>query len=192
MVAVQGAAPEHMAAFSSAMARLGVVGETVLVRRARHLEGVDCLAIPGGESTAISKLIHRFGIHDAIVRAAEEGMPIMGTCAGCVLLAKKGDIGVQRTEIELLRLMDMAVKRNAFGRQRESFEARVKVKGLRQDFPAVFIRGPVITEVWGGCEVCSEYEGKIVMARQDNLMGISFHPELSGDTRLHEMLLQMI
>ena len=116
----------------------------------------------------------------------------MGTCAGCVLLSKEGDEQVERTETELLKLMDMAVDRNAFGRQRESFEVMLDIKGLVGQFPAVFIRAPLITKVWGRCEVLAMHSSGIVMAKQDNLLALSFHPELSGDPRLHEMLLRMV
>ena len=117
---------------------------------------------------------------------------MMGTCAGCVLLAKEGDDEVERTDTKLLGLMDMGVDRNAFGRQRESFEAPLEIKGLDSPFPGVFIRGPVIRRVWGKCEVLSQYKDKIVMARQDNLLALSFHPELSGNSRVHEMLLGLV
>jgi 5'-phosphate synthase pdxT subunit len=157
-----------------------------------ELEQVSCLIIPGGESTAISKLLSRNGLHDQIVRRASEGMPIMGTCAGCVLLAKEGDNEVHKTGTELLGLMDIAVDRNAFGRQRESFEASLEVEGLDAPFPAVFIRAPVICRTWGKCQVLSTNAGRIVMGRQDNLIGLSFHPELSEDTRIHEMLLGLL
>jgi 5'-phosphate synthase pdxT subunit len=174
------------------MAGLGVKGAVVSVRRPSDLEEVSCLVIPGGESTTISKLLRRFELHDRIVRMAEEGVPMMGTCAGCVLLAKEGDAEVEKTGTRLLGLMDMGVDRNAFGRQRESFEAPLDIAGLEAPFPGVFIRGPVIRKVWGDCKVLSSYGDKIVMARQGNMLALSFHPELSGDSRVHEMLLKMI
>ncbi len=192
VISVQGAAPEHVLALRKALSNLKLEGEAVSVRKPSDLEDVSCLIIPGGESTTISKLLHKFGIFDKIVRMAREGVPIMGTCAGCVLLAKEGDEKVAKTGTELLGLMDMAVERNAFGRQRESFETQLSIKGLEGPFPGVFIRAPIITRIWGGCEVLSEYEGRIVMARQDNLLAISFHPELSKDVRIHELLLKMI
>ncbi|WP_019176350.1 pyridoxal 5'-phosphate synthase glutaminase subunit PdxT [Methanomassiliicoccus luminyensis] len=192
VVSVQGAAPEHVRALQQAMAGLGVKGAVVSVRRPSDLEEVSCLVIPGGESTTISKLLRRFELHDRIVRMAEEGVPMMGTCAGCVLLAKEGDAEVEKTGTRLLGLMDMGVDRNAFGRQRESFEAPLDIAGLEAPFPGVFIRGPVIRKVWGDCKVLSSYGDKIVMARQGNMLALSFHPELSGDSRVHEMLLKMI
>jgi len=170
---------------------MGLEGQAVAVRRPEELSGLDCLVIPGGESTTISKLLNRFGLHDGIMEMARSGVPIMGTCAGCVLLAKEGDGEVLKTGTQQLGLMDMAVIRNAFGRQRESFEADVRVEGLHDPFPAVFIRAPVIDRVWGDCRPLSRYEGRIVMAAQKNMLAVSFHPELSGDTRIHEMLIQM-
>jgi 5'-phosphate synthase pdxT subunit len=152
---------------------------------------VDAIIIPGGESTTISRLLVRFGLHERIVKKAGEGVPILGTCAGLVLLAKEGDGQVEKTDTKLLGLMDMAVDRNAFGRQRESFEAELNVKGLEGLFPAIFIRAPLITKVWGKCQELARYENYIVMARQENLIALSFHPELSSDTRIHEMLIKM-
>lgn len=192
VISVQGAAPEHVLALKRAMVHLGLSGEAVSVRRPEDLEKVSCVIIPGGESTTISKLLVRFGLFEHLVRRGREGMPILGTCAGCVLLAKEGDGEVTRTGTKLLGLMDMSVDRNAFGRQRESFEASLDIEGMDAPFPGVFIRGPVIRKVWGRCEALCYYEGKTVMARQDNMLAVSFHPELSGDTRVHEMLLRMV
>ena len=192
MVSVQGAAPEHVAALKVAMANLGLVGDVVSVRRAKDLENISCLVLPGGESTTISKLLRRFDLFDRIIDLANDGVPIMGTCAGCVLLSKEGDDQVERTETELLKLMDMAVDRNAFGRQRESFEVPLIIEGMSCPFPAVFIRAPLITRVWGRCEPLATHSSSIVMAKQDNLLALSFHPELSDDARIHEMLLRMV
>ncbi len=188
---LQGAAPEHVQALNSAFDALGVEGTTSPVRKRKDLEGLDCLVIPGGESTTISKLMRRFELFDEVIRMAGDGVPIMGTCAGCVLLSKEGDEQVSRTETELLGLMDMQVDRNAYGRQRESFEVALRIEGLCDPFPAVFIRAPVIKKVWGRCHPLSHYGKDVVMARQDNMMALSFHPELSHDTRVHEMLIRM-
>lgn len=192
VISVQGAAPEHVHALQDAMAGLGLHGEVIAVRRPEQLASVSCVVIPGGESTTISKLLLRLGLYDPMVRMGEEGVPILGTCAGCVLLAREGDDEVERTGTALLGLMDMKVDRNAFGRQRESFEAPLDIKGMNAPFPGVFIRGPIIERTWGRCEALSTYQGRIVMARQDNMLATSFHPELSRDSRLHEMLLRML
>ena len=192
MIFVQGAAPEHVQAFHGAFEALGVRGSVAQVRKRKDLEGLDCLVIPGGESTTISKLLLRFDLAQEIMNMAADGVPIMGTCAGCVLLSKKGDEQVARTQTELLGLMDMQVDRNAFGRQRESFETQLDIEGMEGHFPAIFIRAPLIKKVWGDCHPMAKYGDDIVMARQGNLLALSFHPELSGDTRVHQMLIRMI
>jgi pyridoxal 5'-phosphate synthase pdxT subunit len=192
IVAIQGAVSEHMDTVERALVSLGLKGCAVQVRRLPDLEGVQALILPGGESTTIAKLLVTFGLFDKIITRAREGMPIMGTCAGTILLAKDGDDQVSKTDTKLLGLMDMAVDRNAFGRQRESFETDIKVEGLKGPFHAVFIRAPAITRVWGKCKVLSRFEDKIVIAKQDNLMALAFHPELTKDLRLHSLLLQMI
>lgn len=192
VISVQGAVPEHLKACRAALDDMGKEGEVLAVRHLDQLRSVDCLIIPGGESTTISKLLRKFGLFEEILRMGSEGTPIMGTCAGCVLLAKEGGEQAERTSTELLGLMDMAVDRNAFGRQRESFESPLTISGLEAPFPGVFIRAPLITKAWGGCRVLSVYKDRAVMARQGDLLALSFHPELTGDTRLHRMLFDMV
>lgn len=192
VISVQGAFPEHIKATERALVNCGIEGTVLSIRRAAQLDQVDAFIIPGGESTTISRLLVRFGLHERIVQLAGDGVPILGTCAGLVLLAKEGDDQVEKTDTMLLGLMDMAVDRNAFGRQRESFEAELKVQGFEKPFPAIFIRAPLITRVWGKCQEMARYENCIVMARQENLIALSFHPELSSDTRIHEMLIKMV
>lgn len=170
----------------------GFDGDVVTVRRREDLDGCDALTIPGGESTTISKLLERTGLHGDIVRRAEEGMPILGTCAGCILLAKEGDAQVRHTGTKLLGLMDMAVNRNAFGRQRESFEAEFVVDGFDGPFRGVFIRSPAIARVWGRCRPLSRIDDAIVLARQGDLWGACFHPELAGDLRIHVAFLSRV
>jgi 5'-phosphate synthase pdxT subunit len=192
VISVQGAVPEHLRMSQMALSELGVEGQAMAVRRLDELRSVDCLIIPGGESTTISKLLRKFRLFDEIVEMGRSGVPIMGTCAGCVLLAKEGGEQAERTGTELLGLMDMAVDRNAFGRQRESFEHMLDVEGLKDPFPGVFIRAPLITRVWGDCKVLSRHQEEAVMARQGNLLALSFHPELTADPRLHKMLISMV
>ena len=192
VVGVQGDVSEHVDAVKRAIDEAGLTGDAITVRRPPDLAKVDALTIPGGESTTISKLLVKFGLFDDIVRRAGEGMPILGTCAGCILLAKEGDEEVSKTETKLLGLMDMAVDRNAFGRQRESFEGEIQVSILDRPFHGVFIRAPEILRTWGTCEPIGRLQKKIVLARQGNLVGAAFHPELSGDLRIHKWFLGLV
>jgi 5'-phosphate synthase pdxT subunit len=192
VVGVQGDVSEHVDAVQRALRTAGRSGRAVVVRRRDDLEGVHALTIPGGESTAIGKLLVRFRLFDAIVRRGEEGMPILGTCAGCILLAKEGDEEVTKTGTKLLGLMDMAVDRNAFGRQKESFEVGLAVDGFRRPFPGVFIRAPAITRVWGRCRPLARVNDAIVLARQGPLWAAAFHPELGGDLRIHRRFLDEV
>lgn len=193
VIGVQGDVSEHVDAMARALREFRGSGEAIPVRRREDLDRVDALTIPGGESTTISKLLVKLDLFDEILRRArEEGMPVMGTCAGCILLAKDAGEQAERTRTRLLGLMDMAVDRNAFGRQRESFEADVAVDGLDRPFHAVFIRAPAITRTWGTCAPAVRLEGVAVMARQGALWGSCFHPELSGDTRIHVAFLSQV
>lgn len=174
------------------MKKLGLEGEVIWVGKPEHLDGVNGVIIPGGESTTIGKLMQRTGTFDRVKRLGENGAPILGTCAGLVVLAKRGDEQVMRTGQPLLGLMDIAVVRNAFGRQRESFEAELDIPILGQKpFHCVFIRAPAVKEVWGDAEIIAEFQGKIVGVRQRNMTAVAFHPELTPDTRLHEYFLRM-
>ncbi len=192
VIGVQGDVSEHVDAVRGAMAKGGFGGDVVTVRRREDLAACHALTIPGGESTTIGKLLVRTGLHDDIVRRAAEGMPILGTCAGCILLAKEGDDQVRTTHTELLGLMDMAVDRNAFGRQRESFEADLAVDGLDRPFHGVFIRAPAIMRTWDDCRIAAKLEDVIVFARQGHLWAACFHPELSGDFRIHVAFLNLV
>jgi 5'-phosphate synthase pdxT subunit len=192
VVGLQGAVSEHMDAVKRAMKKLGISGEVIWVNRPGQLDGVNGVIIPGGESTTIGRLMKVSEIFERVRRMGEDGLPILGTCAGMVLLAKKGDEQVRRTGQPILGLMDMAVVRNAFGRQRESFEADLDVPILgKEHFPGVFIRAPAVKEVWDGAEAIAEFQGRTVGARQCNLIAVAFHPELTSDTRLHEFFLNM-
>lgn len=203
VLGLQGAFTEHVDALEAAFRNLGVEGTAGTVRRREELERLDGLVMPGGESTTISKLLRTFELHDLLVRrATEEDFPILGTCAGMILLGSQGDGQVEKTDTRLLGLMDMAVNRNAFGRQRESFEADLHLKGFDAPVPGVFIRAPAITRTWGRCEplgtlhVAEPVPGvghdPIVAARQGNRFAIAFHPELTGDTRVHEKFVAMV
>lgn len=192
VIGVQGDVSEHVDAVARAMKQYGCTGEALTVRRREDLDRIDGLTIPGGESTTISKLLVKLDLFDEIVRrASEESMPILGTCAGCILLAKDGGVQAKKAGSKLLGLMDMAVDRNAFGRQKESFEADLEVIGLDRPFHGVFIRAPAILRTWGGCTAVARYEDKIVLARQKHLIGAAFHPELSNDFRIHRWFLDL-
>jgi 5'-phosphate synthase pdxT subunit len=190
VVGVQGDVEEHVLSARKAMERLGIRGEVKATRKYGIVSESDAVIIPGGESTTISKLIFRERISEEIIRLAENGNPVMGTCAGLILLSKHGDEQVEKTRTKLLGLMDIWVKRNAFGRQRESFQVRLDIKGIGF-FDAVFIRAPAITDVSSEVDVLARYEEFIVAAKQQNILALAFHPELTDDTRIHEYFIKM-
>ncbi|MDI4649336.1 pyridoxal 5'-phosphate synthase glutaminase subunit PdxT [Cohnella hashimotonis] len=181
VLALQGAVAEHIRSIELAG------GEGVAVKRTEQLQEIDGLIIPGGESTTIGKLMRKYGFIEAVRDYAAAGKPVFGTCAGLIVLAERltGD------EEPHLQLMDMTVARNAFGRQRESFETDLPVKGIESPLRAVFIRAPLITEVGPDVEVLSVYKDEIVTARQGHLLAASYHPELTDDYRLHGLFIEM-
>ncbi|MCS7131806.1 MAG: pyridoxal 5'-phosphate synthase glutaminase subunit PdxT [Hadesarchaea archaeon] len=192
VIGLQGAVEEHIEATKQAMRKLGVQGEVRWVSKPNEIEELDGIIIPGGESTTIGKLLVTTGLFDKIKARATDGLPILGTCAGMILLAKEGDERTMRAGQPLLGLMDMRVIRNAFGRQRESFEVDIEIPAFGEaPFRCVFIRAPVVERVWGDAEVLARYLGKIVAVRQQNMLALAFHPELTQDTRAHEYFLQM-
>ena len=187
VLALQGDFAEHIVMLK----KLGA--ETAEVRLPKHLDDLDGLIIPGGESTTIGKLMVIYGLLEAI-REFGQGHAIWGTCAGAILLSKDA-----RREQPLLELMDITVERNAFGRQTDSFEAALDVdvvkKATASDAPfhAVFIRAPIIESVAADAEViCTLDDGRIVAAQQGKWLATSFHPELTGDTRFHEYFLSLV
>ncbi len=185
VICLQGDVSEHI----GILAKLNA--NPFWVREKKDLLQATALIIPGGESTTISRLMSESGLFETVKKRAEGGMPVFGTCAGLILLAKEGDSQVERTGQRLLGLMDMAVNRNAFGRQRESFEETVSIKGIGS-FPGVFIRAPSIRKVYGKCSPLSQLGDKIIAAMQDNLLATAFHPELTGDERVHRYFLEEI
>jgi pyridoxal 5'-phosphate synthase pdxT subunit len=187
VLALQGAFIEHV----QALGRVGV--EAVEVRRPADLEGVDGLIIPGGESTTIGKLIERFGLRDPILDLARAGAPVWGTCAGMILLARKVDETTRARSQPLLSLMDITVQRNAFGSQLDSFETTLAMPAVDDTpLPAVFIRAPVVASAGSDVEVLARLEdGTIVAARQGNVFATAFHPELTGDDRIHRWFASM-
>ena len=190
VIAAQGDVEEHVIAANKALEKLGIRGEAFATIDRQEVAKSDAIILPGGESTTISKLIHRSSIAEEIKKAAKQGKPIMGTCAGSILLAKHGDEEVRKTKTKLLELMDIWVKRNAFGRQRESFQMKLDIKNIGE-FEAVFIRAPAILKIAENVDVLAKIDDYIVAAQQDNLLAIAFHPELTDDTRLHEYFIKM-
>jgi 5'-phosphate synthase pdxT subunit len=185
VLAVQGDVSEHARAIRRAGQQQGREITVREVRGSGVVPECDLLSIPGGESTAISRLVHREGIAPEIRDHVDAGRPVLATCAGLILLSD--DSGDDR--VETLGLLDVGVERNAFGRQRDSFEAPLDVRGFDEPFPAVFIRAPVVASVGSDVEVLAEWESQPVAVRQENILGTAFHPELSGDWRIHHRAL---
>ena len=184
VLALQGSFAEHADA-------LRVAGATpVLVKLPRHLEGIAGLIIPGGESTTIGKLLTNSGLLQPLRDAVNRGLPVYGTCAGMILLAR--DIG--GLDQPLIGVMDITVKRNAFGRQLDSFEEALSVPSLGvKPFRGVFIRAPLIEKTGDGVAVLAQLsDGRVVAARQGKLLATAFHPELTTDSRVHAYFLEMI
>ena len=183
VLAVQGAFIEHLRTYRS----IGV--EAVEVRLPEDLEGVSGLTLPGGESTAMRRLIDRWGLRQPILDLAESGAPIFGTCAGMILLAREITDG----EEPLLPLLDVTVQRNAFGRQLDSFEADLQVPMLGDEpVHGVFIRAPVIVRVGPSVEVMARLDDdRVVAVRERNIIATAFHPELAGETRFHRLVATM-
>lgn len=183
VLALQGDVVEHL----DAMRRLGV--RSVPVKSAAALDAVDGLIVPGGESTTVMKLLVRFGLAEPIVRRTREGMPLWGTCMGMIVIAHDV-VGADQPTLDLI---DISVRRNAFGRQNDSAEVDLPIAALGpQRFPAVFIRAPWIERVGAGVELLAERNGQGVMVRQGNILGTSFHPELTQDDRVHRYFLGMV
>lgn len=183
VLALQGDVREHLTALTAA----GAVPTTV--RRPDELAAVDGLVIPGGESTTMSKLAVLFGMLEPLRARVRAGMPVYGTCAGLILLAEK--ILDPRSGQETVGGIDMIVRRNAFGRQNESFEATVDVTGVGP-VHGVFIRAPWVESVGAEVEVLAEHGGHVVAVRQGNALATAFHPELTGDHRLHGFFTEMV
>jgi len=192
IIAIQGNVQEHVNAIQRALDRAGEQGDVIKIKHKGLVPTCDALILPGGESTTLGRLMEKEGISPEIRKAAKEGIPILGTCAGLVLLAKGGDEQVKKTGQSLLSLMDIMVNRNAFGRQKESFECLIHFKGLDAPFNAIFIRAPSITWFGKDVEVLSEYNGVIIAAKQKNILALAFHPELTDDPRIHHYFLKMM
>lgn len=183
ILALQGDVAEHAAVVRACGA------ESREVRRPEDLAGVEALVIPGGESTTIGRLMARVGLDEAIRERVGQGLPVLGTCAGAILLAREARGG----RPPLLEVMDIAVARNAYGRQRESFEADVHVPPLGPaPLRVAFIRAPVIEAVGPAVQVLATFAGQPVLVRQDRLLAATFHPEVLGETALHRYFLETV
>ena len=185
ILALQGAFREHREVFDE----LGV--DSVEVRTPEELAAVDALVIPGGESTTIQRLLGTSGLREPLAAALRDGLAVLGTCAGLIVLAREVLDG--RPDQEPLGVIDLVARRNAYGRQRDSFEVPLAVTGLAgASFPGVFIRAPAVESVGDAVEVRAEHNGRPVLARQDRVWVTTFHPELAGDFRIHELFLQEV
>jgi 5'-phosphate synthase pdxT subunit len=183
VLAYQGDVREHLAALAA------VGADPVEVRTLADLDAVAGLVVPGGESTVIGKLAARYGLLEPLRERVAAGLPVLGTCAGMIFLARE----VEGPPQDLLGALDVRVRRNAFGRQVASFEARVEVKGIDGDpVSGAFIRAPWVADAGPEVEVLAEVDGKVVAVRQGNLLATAFHPELTGEVRLHRWLVDLV
>lgn len=182
VLGLQGAIKEHVKAVEATGA------QGLVVKTYEQLAEIDGLIMPGGESTTMRRLIDRYQFFEPLRAFAADGKPIFGTCAGMILLAGQ----IQNQTNTHLALMDITVARNAYGRQKDSFETPLAIQGVGRDYPAVFIRAPYMTDVGSEVQVLAAYDDTIVTARQGHLLACSFHPELTEDIRLHQYFTDMV
>ena len=198
VLGIQGDIEENLAATKVALQNVRIKGNVEQVRYHEEVEKVDGLVLPGGESTVVSTLASMQGeggeLFQTIKKQVSEGMPIMGICAGMILLSRRAyDRVVGETKQKLLGALDVVVERNAFGRQNESFEVNLEMPALGKNrLKAIFIRAPVVTEIGTGVNILAELNGKIVAVMQKNIIGTSFHPELSDDYRIHKQFVSTV
>ena len=187
VLALQGDTREHLAALRAAGA------DASTVRRAAELDSVDALVIPGGESTTMSHLLRVFELLEPLRTRLADGMPAYGSCAGMILLATEIlDAGVPGRDATPLNAIDMTVRRNAFGRQVDSFEDDIDFEGLDGPLHAVFIRAPWVERVGAGVDVLARAAGHPVAVRQGRMLATAFHPEVTGDRRVHQLFVEMV
>jgi pyridoxal 5'-phosphate synthase pdxT subunit len=182
VLALQGAVREHLQSIEACGA------EAVAIKKIEELASIDGMILPGGESTAMRRLMDKYDFLPALKEFAASGKPMFGTCAGMILLAKHL-VGYEESHIGVI---NMKVERNAFGRQRESFEAPLNIIGIEKPFVGVFIRAPYVESVGEGVEVLAKYEDRIVMVRQGSFLAASFHPELTEDHRITQYFVEMV
>lgn len=191
VIGLQGNVSEHIQAMEQAIKENNVQGEVVWARSISDLKNCNGIILPGGESTTIGKLLIQTQMSGEIKKMAKKGIPIMGTCAGAILVAKKGGFEVKKTKTKLLELIDIEIERNAYGRQIDSFEKEIEINGIGK-FNGVFIRAPRIKKVFGKAKVFAMNGKEIAGAEQENIIAITFHPELAEDLRLHKLFLKKI
>ena len=194
ILSIQGDVAENGASMKAALEELGQTGNLIKVKTPEQLSKLDGLIIPGGESTVIGQLSLINGLLKQVKEKIESGMPVFGICAGLILLSKNAeDRVVGNTDQPLLDLLDVKVERNSFGRQRDSFEAKVSLEPVNiSSFHGVFIRAPSISNVGSDVEVLSKFNEKIVAVKQGNIIATAFHPELTTDISLHKYFVKII
>ncbi|MDQ3084379.1 MAG: pyridoxal 5'-phosphate synthase glutaminase subunit PdxT [Thermoproteota archaeon] len=195
ILSIQGDIEENSNAIKESFEELEIEGTIKYMKDLRDLDEIDGLIIPGGESTVIGMLLFLQGVQtDLLRKKIQDGLPILGTCAGLIMLSNRAyDKTIGETRQELLKVLDVTIERNAFGRQHESFESELDIPYLgERRFNGVFIRGPAITEIGNNVEIIAKYNNKIVAVRQNNILGTSFHPELANDNRFHTNLTKLM
>ena len=194
ILAIQGDVQENINATEKAFAELGVDGKVMAVKTPEEIANVDGLILPGGESTTIGHLSRVNSSLKKIKEKIEKGMPVLGICAGMIMLSKTADDRVVgKTNQPLLEFLDIKLERNSFGRQRDSFHANIAMDSIKiPKFDGVFIRAPAVSEIGAGVEVLSKFNEKIVAVKKGNIIGTSFHPELTSDSSLHKYFLNLV
>jgi 5'-phosphate synthase pdxT subunit len=194
VLALQGDIEENIKATTDALREMNLKGNVISVRYPDEIMKVDGLIIPGGESTVMGLLLSiKNGLLDSITKVLQDRLPIMGTCAGMIVLAKKSyDKVVGNKKQLLLGALDIEIERNSFGRQYDSFESTLEISGIGNDFKGIFIRAPTVISTGSHVQILSKFDGKIVAVQQENIIGTSFHPELSGDNRMHRLFIELI
>lgn len=194
VLALQGDVEENIKATTDALREINLKGKVISVRYPDEILKVDGLIIPGGESTVMGLLLSiKNGLLDSITKVLQNRIPIMGTCAGMIVLAKKSyDKVVGNKKQLLLGALDIEIERNSFGRQYDSFESTLEISGIGNDFKGIFIRAPTVISTGSRVQILSKFDGKIVAVQQENIIGTSFHPELSGDNRMHRLFIELI
>jgi 5'-phosphate synthase pdxT subunit len=194
VLAIQGDVYENIASTERAIKELGIEGSVVGVKTSEDISKLDGLIIPGGESTTIGQLSLVNSSLKIIKEKIEQGMPVLGICAGMIMLSKTAnDRVVGKTDQPLLDLLDIKLERNSFGRQKESFEANISMNSIDiPKFNGVFIRAPSVSDTGSGVEVLAKFNDKIVAVKKGNMLGVAFHPELTEDVALHKYFINLI